>query len=264
MSKVIQIDQEKCIGCGMCAKDCPYHAIRIKGEKAEMFMEGCMECGHCVAVCPKEAVSMNGYDMNEVLEYDPETFTIPAEQFLNSVKFRRSVRKFKKQPVEHEKIEQIIEAGRFTPTGTNRQKTRYIVIENPEKGIERDAVRLFSKVKKAADSIGRIVKLPIDTKAFKITKDFFFHGAPVVILVVSEDEVDGALASTNMGTMAEAQGLGIFYVGFFVVAAKMSKKIRRKLKIGKKEKVVTAIAMGYPAVKYRRTVPRKKANIEWM
>ncbi len=264
MSQVIKIDQERCIGCGMCVKDCPCHAIRLKDQCAEMFMENCMECGHCLAVCPKAAVSMHGYDMDEVLQYDPEHFTIQPEQFLNSVKCRRSVRRFKKRPVEREKIEQIIEAGRYTPTGTNRQKTRYVVVENPQESIEKDAVRLFRQIKRAADGIGRFVKLPLDTKNYKIHKDFFFHGAPAVILVISEDDVDGALAAANMGTMAEAQGLGLFYVGFFALAAKLSKKIKRKLKLSKKEKVVTAIALGYPNVKYFRTVPRKKANIEWM
>ncbi|MCP1110491.1 nitroreductase [Lachnospiraceae bacterium PFB1-21] len=74
--------------------------------------------------------------------------------------------------------------------------------------------------------------------------------------------MDAALASTNMGTMAEAQGLGVLYVGFFAMAARVSKKIRKKLSLTGKEKVVTAIAIGYPDVHYKRTVPRKKAKVK--
>ena len=58
------------------------------------------------------------YDMSEVKPYDKETFTVESETLLNFIKFRRSVRRFKDMPVEKEKIQQIIEAGRFTQTST--------------------------------------------------------------------------------------------------------------------------------------------------
>ncbi len=264
MSSVININRNKCIGCGMCAKDCPHKAIKVENKKAEMFMENCMECGHCVAICPKEAVSLDGYDMNESIPYNKDTFEIDGDVFLNKIKFRRSVRQFKSTPIEKEKLEKIIEAGRYTPTGSNKQSVRYVVMENPAEKIEPLGISVFSKVIKAARTISKIKKLPIDPYRYKVEKGFFFHNAPAVIFVISDDEVDAALASANMGTMAEAQGLGLFYVGLFTRAAKMSRKIRNSLHISKKEKLVTAIAVGYPAVKYQRTVPRKTANVEWV
>lgn len=264
MSECIQIDKAACVGCGMCVKDCPHRAIVLKDGKAEMRLDRCMECGHCVAVCPKAAVSMNGYAMDEVEEYDKNTFIIEPDTFLRSIKFRRSIRFYKNKPVEHEKIEQIIEAGRYTPTGSNKQGIRYVAAEYPEKGIEKDAVKTFRRIKAAADVIGKFVKLPINTKNYQIGEGFFFHGAPVVLFVISEDPVDAALASTNMSTMAEVLGLGTLYVGFFVKAAKLNRMIRKKLSLTGKEQVVTAIAIGYPDVSYRRTVPRKPADVQWM
>ncbi len=264
MSEVIQINTDKCIGCGMCVKDCPNKAIRLNEKKADMFMDTCMECGHCVAICPKNAVSMNGYDMKESIPYDKETFEIDADTYLNKVKFRRSVRQFQAKPVEREKIEKIIEAGRYTPTGTNKQSIRYVVMDNPAEKIEPLAIQTFSKIVNIGKTVGKFIKLPYNTETLNVKRGFFFHDAPTVIFVISDDAVDASLASANMGTMAEAQGLGIFYVGLFVTAAKMNKKIRRKLGISGKEKVITAIAVGYPAVKYQRTVPRKKAKVDWM
>ena len=44
----------------------------------------------------------------------------------------------------------------------------------------------------------------------------------------------------------------------------LNKTIRKKLSIKGKEKVVTAIAIGYPDVHYKRTVPRKPANVQWL
>ncbi|WIW71525.1 nitroreductase family protein [Anaerosinus gibii] len=264
MSDCIRIDKAACIGCGMCVKDCPHHAIVLKDKIAEMKLDRCMECGHCVAVCPKAAVSMNGYAMDEVKEYDRDTFTIAPETFLNNIKFRRSIRHYKNMPVEHEKIMQIIDAGRYTPTGSNKQRIRYVVAEHPEDNIEKDAIITFRKIKSVTDVVGKFIKLPIDTRKYQVDKGFFFQGAPTAIFVISDDTVDAALASTNMGTMAESLGLGVLYVGFFVRAARINKTIRKKLSITGKERLVTAIAIGYPDAHYKRTVPRKPAKVQWL
>ncbi len=264
MSNVIIIDKDACIGCGACVKDCPHNAIKLEDKRAVMSADSCMECGHCVAICPKNAVSMAGYNMEEAIPYNKETFDIDAETFLNKIKFRRSIRKFKAQEVEREKLEQIIEAGRFTPTGSNKQNVRYVVMEDPAEKIEPLAIKTFGKLMGLAKFAGKFVKLPIDVDRFDVSRGFFFHDAPVAIFVISESPVNGSLAAANMGTMAEAQGLGLFYVGLFVRAAKRNKKIRKQLNMTKKEQLVTVIALGYPAVKYRRTVPRKPAVVEWV
>ena len=108
---MIIINEEKCIGCGLCAKDCPAARIRVDEGKAVWSGE-CIQCGHCVAVCPRAAVSIPEYDMDDVEEYDPETFAIQPENFLHAVKFRRSIRNFKDRKLERECLEQILQAGR--------------------------------------------------------------------------------------------------------------------------------------------------------
>lgn len=46
------------------------------------------------------------------------------------MKFRRSVRLFKKDEIEEEKIEKIIDAGRFTQTSTNMQDVSYTIVKD--------------------------------------------------------------------------------------------------------------------------------------
>lgn len=57
-SKLI-IDITKCIGCGLCTKNCPVHNLKISEEKAVANNE-CALCYRCVNNCPKKAVALFG------------------------------------------------------------------------------------------------------------------------------------------------------------------------------------------------------------
>lgn len=53
------VDQEKCIGCGVCVPYCPAAAITVADEKATIDQDACLECGNCfrndVVPCPTAA-----------------------------------------------------------------------------------------------------------------------------------------------------------------------------------------------------------------
>lgn len=69
---VAEIDPEKCIGCGLCAKACPRGLIRVTGVEYNIYpacvsqddgvqtrktcSNGCIACGICVKNCPVQAV----------------------------------------------------------------------------------------------------------------------------------------------------------------------------------------------------------------
>ncbi len=55
----LQLDTEKCIGCGMCTVVCPHGVFTIEERKAQLVdRDACIECGACAGNCPVEALSV--------------------------------------------------------------------------------------------------------------------------------------------------------------------------------------------------------------
>jgi NAD-dependent dihydropyrimidine dehydrogenase PreA subunit len=51
----MKVDEDKCIGCGYCVRDCPLGAVRLQEKKA-VFLENCTECGACIRICGQGAI----------------------------------------------------------------------------------------------------------------------------------------------------------------------------------------------------------------
>ncbi len=68
------VDKQKCVGCGICEKNCAHSAIEIVEKHASIDYDLCKGCGRCIGVCPTKAMrpgNENGCEMlsRKVTEY---------------------------------------------------------------------------------------------------------------------------------------------------------------------------------------------------
>ncbi len=134
MQKQTALNLDDCTGCGLCSKVCVAHNLVIVQNKANKMMDNCVMCGQCSAVCPQRAISLEGCGNGQIDKTDD--IRLVPEDIINVIRFRRSIRNFKKTEIPKEAMERILEAGRLTHTARNMQDVSYVVLaaEKARKG----------------------------------------------------------------------------------------------------------------------------------
>jgi len=61
------VDEDLCIGCGLCEEICPYGAPKIEESKSKIREILCRGCGSCAAECPRRAITMRHFGDHQIL-----------------------------------------------------------------------------------------------------------------------------------------------------------------------------------------------------
>ena len=114
---------------------------------------------------------------------------------LETIKSRRSIRKYKSDMVPQDKLEKIIEAGTYAATGMGKQSPIIVAVTNKEL---RDKLSAMN---------AKIMGTNTDP----------FYGAPVVLIVLADKSrptylYDGSLVMGNLMLEAEEQGIGSCWI----------------------------------------------------
>lgn len=169
------------------------------------------------------------------------------QQLVNS---RQSDRAYdKERPVECEKLDRILNAGRLSPSACNAQPWKFVVVTNRE---------LARKVGKAAAGLGMN----------KFAKD-----APVHILIVEESAnitsllggkvkgkhfplIDIGITAAHIALAAENEGLGSCILGWFD-----EKEIKELTGIPESKRLLLDIVVGYPLKEKRKKIRKPKEKV---
>ena len=162
---------------------------------------------------------------------------------IRTILSRRSVRKYKPDPVEKDKLDLILQCALFAPSARNRQPWHFTVV------LDR---RLLDQISAA----NRALLLASTDEAMRqraMEPDFdSFRGSPMAILVSGEESAPYALADCanaveNMALAAESLGLSSCYNGSFKLSLESpsGEPLLRLLHIPPGYKPLLALSLGY-------------------
>lgn len=148
-------------------------------------------------------------------------------EFSELIKDRYSVRKYSKNPVEPEKLQAVLEAGRIAPTAGNRQPQRILVVDTPD-GLQK------TKECTTCSFDAPIVLLVCYDTTVENNNHIGDHRA--------YGQVDASIVMTHMMLAAWNVGLGNVWVGLF-----KPELLKQHFNIPDDYRIVSLMPIGYAA-----------------
>ena len=295
----ITIDQDRCTRCESCVDVCVRRIYESTGDNITLTDPAkCIVCGHCMAICPTDAIRLSVVNPDEFEPIQKISDSPDPDRLMGLFRRRRSVRRFQERPVEREKIEKIIEAGRFAPTGGNLQPFRFSVVQTPEvlqyikkmvigsfvEKTARDDRVLAEKIERgealsAAENMQHAYaeRWRANADALDRGVDRLLYHAPALISLyvpavftqysVTEAGCVVGLTGMQMVLMAESLGLGTCFIGYIagssVGIANSLPEVKKAMNIPEDYAISLAFVVGYSDFDYLRSVSRKPARISW-
>lgn len=177
---------------------------------------------------------------------------------LASIRNRRSIRRFKPEPIPDEAVQAIVEAAIYAPSAVNQQAWHFTVIQNK--------ALLDTLAEDARTAILQVADERFRQLASREDFHVFYH-APTVILVSGQEEAHGiqldcGAANQNMLLAAESLGLGSCWINLVLFAFEGPNGARHRLTLGIPEgyQPVCSVALGYRNME-PPSAPERKPNL---
>ncbi len=144
---------------------------------------------------------------------------------MEAIKGRRSIRQFTDQPIEKEKLQRLLEAARWAPSGGNLQTWRFVVVTSPP---QRELVKKFAPGIFAMPSAFIVVCAEMDADANEWKQRLCL--------------ADCAIASQNIMLAAHEMGIGTCVALSYAKSA-----ISELLELPDRVEPMLVVTLGYPA-----------------
>jgi nitroreductase/NAD-dependent dihydropyrimidine dehydrogenase PreA subunit len=284
-----EVITKKCTGCGLCLEVCPSFVFEMMDNKAQVARgDWCIGCGQCGAVCPEEVILHEASATGKGARLGSRP-AVTAEKLMLLLRERRSVRSYRGEPVPKGIIEQIIEAGRYAPTGSNSQNVCYVLLTTSAEidQLRKMAITFYERIFKlirnrfsafllkvfagtriVEELRESIPKLEHVKEVMDQGGDCLFYHAPAVMVVHAESwdtssAFNCALALYNCSLMAHTLGVGCCFNGYLQGAVNNSRRIKKWLDIPRHHRCFGAMTIGYQEVRYQRLVERDPVRVRW-
>ena len=171
---------------------------------------------------------------------------------LEAIRTRRSTRRFSNKQIEVEKLDKIVSAGRYAPSGGNSQSCHFIVIRS-KKALAKLAELAQSAFAKMEITDGMYKSIANSVRASK-KGGYVFHYNPDCLIIVANQKdygnniADTACALENMMIAANELDLGSVWINQlkWLNEDEALLEYERTLGLEENERIYGALAVGYP------------------
>ena len=270
---LIRVDLSKCERDGTCAEVCPISILTMDEEEGPQVIGGmaqhCIGCGHCVAACPHGALDnvRNSLAEQGLLPQYPVVEDQTALTFLRS---RRSIRRYRDEPVPRERIAQLLEAARYAPSGHNSQGISYLVVDDPGalKRIIELVVGWMGTLVSYQPELAARLHMPGIIKSHERGEDRILRHAPALVIASAPKDLLPALITTCLALeyvelYATTLGLGTCWAGYAQVCAQQYAPLIDFLGVSQGRMVTGMMMVGYPRYSYYRLPERNGLDLAW-
>ncbi|WP_405270238.1 nitroreductase family protein [Methanobrevibacter sp.] len=258
------IDKELCTACKQCASVCIRDNIIVEDFAVETG-GNCFECGHCMAICKQNAITLKSFEGMEdrIQDYNPREIPVDYDDLLQLLKQRRSIRWFKNKMIDKGTFDKLFEGAYYSPSAQNQQDVEFVVLDEK---LDEFMELVYDIIKVQEDEFFRIKEFG-DYLKDNSTKEFhpLLWQGKQLILTFSTDKTSAVIANVRLELLAYSLGLGGFYSLFILKADEIDhdKLMEFFPDIDKNKHMYSAFIIGYPKVRFRRTIPHKDIKVTY-
>lgn len=241
---MLEINEERCIGCGLCVKVCPFTCVGLGDNgKAKRLRRRCIECMHCAAICPKNAITSDGRPGRADFVYEKVTEQT-AKEARKLVLQRRSYRHFLPQLLDRRILQEALDYAAFAPSAKNEHPVNWLVIESADIKMEIMAA-IVAAVKETGVAKEIVRELEENNNNVVIGENSTLLLAHCSDKAINAPQ-DTAIAMTTVELLLQSQGIGTCWAGYLTRFMNAVPELKAKFALPDGHSYYGAMMLGYP------------------